>query len=580
VSVDTVGHDPYAGQNDPAPVGAAAGVTRFLYELYLRRKDLRREFPDLDGPDGARLVEWAHVHGRDEVPIAEILLPEVAPDAREAYAERRGDADAASRPVPEDPLFGANLIGFLKGEFGLGEAARQLVLALDTAGIPLLPLDQAFVPSCRHEHAYATLGMSAASFPINIVCGNIEGTWGLAREVGPEFLTDRHSIGVWWWEVDTPIPTEWHLGASLLDEVWTGSEFVTQTLRRSLTLPVRTVTVPVTVPTVAPLDRRELGLPDDFLFLFIFDHNSVLARKNPLGLIDAFSKAFPPGSGATLMIKTINAHVDETGHAQLAERATEHPDVQVLHRYLSPQVKNALMATCDCYVSLHRAEGFGLTMAEAMYLAKPVIATGYSGNLDYMDRRNSHLVDYEMVPIGSGSAPYPPNGLWAEPDVEHAAYLMREVFEHQRAARELGRRAAGAIRQTHSPEAAAKSITGALDPARAAIARAVVARPESRWPEGDSEVMDLLARGPVPPPTSAAGPLGGPLRRALLRLMRPYTAYQREVNLALARELAERDASAAQAELHHARTRAGLLAAIRRLERKLAESASSAASSA
>jgi hypothetical protein len=123
-------------------------------------------------------------------------------------------------------------------------------------------------------------------------------------------------------------------------------------------------------------------------------------------------------------------------------------------------------ASCDCYVSLHRAEGFGLTLAEAMSLGRPVIATGYSGNLDFMTDRNSYLVAHEMAPVGPGSAPYPPEAEWAEPDIEHAARLMREVFENQDAARQRGRLAAAEIAITHSLEASGRSMVRRLESLR------------------------------------------------------------------------------------------------------------------
>ncbi len=144
------------------------------------------------------------------------------------------------------------------------------------------------------------------------------------------------------------------------------------------------------------------------------------------------------------------------------------------------------VAACDCYVSLHRAEGFGLTMAEAMYLDRPVIATGYSGNLDFMTADNSYLVDHTLVDIGQGSDPYPADGQWAEPDVEHAARLMREVFEHPEQAAERGRAGGRDIRRTHSAQAAGEILrlrwTCSARSTRISLARqAASARGPARW---------------------------------------------------------------------------------------------------
>lgn len=565
MSPGTPPRDAFAGQNEPASIGSHAGVTRFLYDLYLRRDDLQEAFPDLDGPDGQRLVEWAHVYGRDEVPIPDSLLPEVPDGRRDELEAHRRVAAAASTPVSEDPRFGINLIGFLRAELGLGEAGRLLVRGLDAARVPVLPVEAAHAPPCRHDHHFETVGISAAAFPVNLVCANHAGLWSVAREVGKEFLSQRHSIGFWWWEVDAAVPAEWHVGAELLTEMWAGSRFVADVLSHRMARPVTPITLPVSAPRVASEDLRELEIPPGFRFLFLFDCNAAYPRKNPLGLIEAFSAAFEPGDGASLMIKTINAREDDPRYRELLARAAEHRDVHVVDRYLSYRAKTALIASCDCYVSLHRAEGLGLTMAEAMYLGKPVIATAYSGNLDFMNSQNSHLVDFKTVPVGSDAAPYPHDGEWAEPDVDHAATLMRAVFERPDEAIELGRRAAIDIRSSHSPDASARSLAKALEPVRASV-RTRPARPIA---DGRSRAFRLARDGPTPPVRSVVGPVSGPLRRLLLRALRLYTAFQEQVNLALAGELSEREATLERIELTQARARADFLAGFRRIEREI-----------
>ncbi len=186
-------------------------------------------------------------------------------------------------------------------------------------------------------------------------------------------------------------------------------------------------------------------MPEDkFLFLFSFDYLSVFKRKNPLAVIEAFTRAFGSGERVGLIIKCINHDRDPAAHAELRAAASAHPEIEVIDRYLDPLDNSSLAALCDCYVSLHRAEGFGFGPAEAMWLGKPVIATGYSGNLDFMTPENSLLVDYRLVPIGAGADPYPADAQWADPDIQHAASLMRGLFDDperaQRAGRCCGRR--------------------------------------------------------------------------------------------------------------------------------------------
>ena len=531
-----VGDDEFLKRlNEPAAVGGHAGVTRYLLDIYRGREDLQRAFPDLSGKDALALVRWAHIHGRREVPILDELLPPL-PASMPPLPD---PVSAGENDVFADPRWGVNVIGYLRAELGLGEAGRQLVRGLDAARIPLLPLEGTFIPHCRHGHDYATLGVTAATFDTTIICANPDGVWSLVREIGPEFLEDRYSIGFWWWEVEGPLPPEWLLAHRPLRELWVGSAHVAGLFNEKLSTPVRQVTLPVTVSSVPRLDRQELGLPPGFLFMFMFDYHSVFARKNPLGVIAAFRAAFPPGAGASLVIKTINDADDRTNHRRLHAAAAEHPDITVIDGYVSADRKNAMLAACDCYVSLHRAEGFGLTLAEAMYLGKPTIATGYSGNLDFMSEANSHLVGYEMRTIGDEGGLYPPTGVWAEPDVEHASRLMRAVVERPQDAELLGRRAAADIRRTHSPAAAAASLTEALAPARSRVEQA---SPPPALNLG--RATELMTSGPIPPPGRPAGPLRRMVRRGVLRVMRPFTAHQRMLDAELLETLARHRAAA------------------------------------
>jgi glycosyltransferase involved in cell wall biosynthesis len=218
--------------------------------------------------------------------------------------------------------------------------------------------------------------------------------------------------------------------------------------------------VQVLPPPIRPPERLEhssradLNLPDGFLFLFLFDCFSVVERKNPRALLRAFSQAFSPNEGPVLVIKAINGDAQPGALEALRQMASDREDVVVFDRYYSAEAKNALLARCDCYVSLHRAEGLGLTMAEAMALGKPVIATGYSGNLSFMSRENSWLVDYQLRPIPPGCEPYPVGARWAEPDIEQAARFMREVFDRPDLAAHRARRGQQAIVTRHTPLAA------------------------------------------------------------------------------------------------------------------------------
>jgi glycosyltransferase involved in cell wall biosynthesis len=213
---------------------------------------------------------------------------------------------------------------------------------------------------------------------------------------------------------------------------------------------VQIVPLPLEMPVAEPIPRSQLGLPEGFMFLFSFDFLSIFERKNPLGLVDAFSRAFADGEGPILVLKSINGEHDLESLERLRLATAGRSDIYLLDDYLAPEKKNGLMAGCDCYVSLHRSEGLGLTMAEAMAYGKPVIATNYSGNVDFMHEGNSLLVPFDLVPIPKGCEPYPVGAEWADPDIDAAAALMRSVLDDPAAAHELGERARGDILERFS----------------------------------------------------------------------------------------------------------------------------------
>lgn len=199
------------------------------------------------------------------------------------------------------------------------------------------------------------------------------------------------------------------------------------------------------------------------MFLFLFDMCSVMERKNPLGLIAAFRKAFPVGEPVALAIKVSHAGQDAIELGRLRD-ACEEAGVHLIENTFARAETCALIDCCDAYVSLHRCEGFGLTMAEAMLLGKPVIATNYSGNLDFMNSGNSLLVDWKPATVERDFPNYPKGGAWAEPDTGHAARLMRWVFENQDEARELGITARKEMEKLLSVDAAGKRMMEILQP--------------------------------------------------------------------------------------------------------------------
>jgi glycosyltransferase involved in cell wall biosynthesis len=552
--------------------GAPPGINRVLHRVYRDRPDLRSAFPDLAGTDRSKLLAWVQEYGAREAPQLATLMTSTngsSHGAQQPPPSTRADEAAGEEPrlLSEDPL-GVNVVGYFRSEVGTGEAARQIVAALDTKGIPVLPIHGQTVPVSRQGHTYATAAPEDAAYRVNLICMNADMLSEFAQQAGARFFAGRYSVGLWFWEISR-FPERWRGSFSLLEEVWAPTAHVAAALEPVATVPVHTIRVPIQPPQVSSRSRADLSLPEgQFMFLFSFDYLSVFRRKNPLATIEAFRRAFAPGDGAKLVLKCINQDRDAESHAALRAAAAAHPDVEVIDRYLDPADNNSLTALCDCYVSLHRAEGLGLVMAEAMLLGKPVIATGYSGNLDFMTQSNSLLVEHRLVPIGPGAEPYPADADWAEPDVEHAATLMREVFDDRDRAAVLGAKAAEDVRRTHSPAAAGEIMYRRLESIRGSgRPRPTAPAPRERPPA----LAALPLRIRQGPSVAAIGPprrLRVLIKKLLLRLMRPFTQYQQSVNNQLLASIEELNSAIDDLRAEAAAERAQLLAALREQDRE------------
>jgi glycosyltransferase involved in cell wall biosynthesis len=275
---------------------------------------------------------------------------------------------------------------------------------------------------------------------------------------------DIYRIAMWYWEI-IPAPVNWRRFAELVQEVWAPSRFIGDTARAILDVPIYDMAPGHRLGEIASISRADFTLPcDRFVFLFMFDMYSTLERKNPLGVIAAFKEAFRRDDKAALVIKVSRSRSNPDGMARL-RRAADEVGAIIIDQLLPRAEVNGLLNACDCYVSLHRSEGLGLPLAEAMLLGKPVIATAYSGNLDFMDASNSLLVGHKLVEIEEDvylSSVYRKGYYWAEPSIAEAARAMRWVFENRDAACELGERARITAGDYFSPEAAGRRMAQRL----------------------------------------------------------------------------------------------------------------------
>jgi glycosyltransferase involved in cell wall biosynthesis len=450
-------HEFLAWLEEPAARGGAHGINRYVFHRVAReRPDVVRAYPDLDGPDGAEYVAWCWAFGREELAIPDRFMPPrhgQAPVTESSSVPAAEDALSVSDPAPAstartapDNGLAVRLTGYLGHTLGLGAAARGYAQALGAVGVPVrtvtVPLHHLALPvelgGEYGRHGFEDLVHDGAH-GFEIVAVNADELPDFITRLGEGYF-EGPRIGIWGWETNS-IPSRWQRAFALIDEIWVYSRFMAENIGAVAPVPVVVLPPPVERPSER-LEPLRPGVPAGFLFLFVFDYLSTVQRKNPVGLIEAFKTAFAPGEGPQLLIKTINAPLRPLAEEEVLWAAHGREDIHVVDRSLSGEELNRLMAACDCYVSLHRAEGFGLTMAEAMAIGKPVIGTGYSGNVDFMNRENSYLVDYTMGHVGAECEIYPPEGEWAEPSVEHAAQLMRRVYDEPEEASRLGARAA------------------------------------------------------------------------------------------------------------------------------------------
>ncbi len=546
--------------NEPVAVGLRPRVSRYLHAIYMERPDLQAAFPGLNGGDCHRYVEWLHRDGVLQEKIPAALMPHPVP--------QQGQRQSMFEP-PAALQDGVNIAGYFRAELGIGEAARMLTSAVEFAGIPRSTIAYDVTDS-RLTHAFQQRGDGRAPFDVNILCVNADCTTQFARDCGPEFFQGRHTIGYWFWELEQFPPTMHH-AFDVVDEVWAATRFVASSINRIGRRPVHTIPLPVAAPHHSPqVTRDSLRLPSGFLFLFVFDFYSILERKNPLGLISAFTRAFRPGEGPTLVLKSINGSQRLNDLERVRAAAADHPDILVVDESYSAGQKTALLRMCDCYVSLHRSEGLGLTMAEAMALRKPVIATAYSGNLDFMTPDNSYLVDYSMSRVPAGCDPYPEHCPWAEPNLESAAVLMRRVFEARDEASVKATRARRDILTKHNVEMSAAAIRRRLDALRGArrfVVASSVSESTESVPGGTPDhvidsALDKAAGLLTPTPSAPEGAFLRGLRlvaqKLLFRLLRPYWWQQRAVLALLLDRVREATATAVRTTAVERRQRQAL----------------------
>jgi len=408
-----------------------ARINPWEYSLYLSRPDIAFTFPAIHAADAHRYRDWLDVD-----PHTVALRQQVGGTSPSVPSRT---APAASRDTS-----GWNVVGYHAAEHGVGEAARRIAATVRAIGLPSHVVG-VHAAGARHQHHLHQPAADTLAHRDTVYCVNADETARVVSvlEHRDHRKGDGRRIGLWFWEVSVLSP-EHARAAALLDEVWVTSEFVRDAVQAAVDVPVRVVPLPIVPPSTPTTFRREhLGLPEGTVFTFSFDFNSIVERKNPLAAIAAYIAAFGPDDGAHLVVKSINGHRSPLAYERIRWAARDRSDIHLVDGHWHEFEMQALMELSDCFVSLHRSEGFGLHLATAMAAAKPVIATGYSGNMSFMNDDTAFLVPSRLVEVGAGNGPYPAHAVWADPDVDAAARMMRSVADQPELAAakgEAGRR--------------------------------------------------------------------------------------------------------------------------------------------
>jgi glycosyltransferase involved in cell wall biosynthesis len=380
--------------------------------------------------------------------------------ARDALAIKRTSLIDTSLPA------GINLVGYLLSGMGLGEGGRLLLNAIKTAEIPVHP----FYFSTRNISAITNKKLERTDagsdiYRTTLVHVNPDQYKLFETDLPRCLWKDRYVIGYLLWEL-SKVPETWTEGIGFIDEIWTPSKFISDAFASRNSKPV--VTIPYGIPLRAEVKKERVLFKlnnDVFYFLIMYDVLSVIERKNPVGAIEAFIKAFTPADDHVgIVVKINNSRQAPREAATLRAMLSMYKNVRFIEESLSRDEVDSLLVSCDAIVSLHRAEGFGLVLAEAMSFGKPVVATNWSANTEFMDESNSCPVSYKLVALGKNYGHYraEQGNYWAEPDLDHAAALMRRLVDDSEYRRVVGEKAREKIATDLSPDASGRRIVSRL----------------------------------------------------------------------------------------------------------------------
>lgn len=365
-----------------------------------------------------------------------------------------GLAQAAPRRKRVGKVIGVNLFGHALGRSGVSEDVRMAAMSLERVGVPHIIRNVPAPAVGEGEPADGLLLADDLPYDVNLFCMTGLSTISLALSAGTDFGDGRHNIGLWPWELP-----EWPsaLGQAwdFVDEVWAASRYTYEAYARAAQVPVFHKPMAVVAEATEGATRADFGLPEEtFLFGFSFDGLSSFARKNPQAVVAAFHQAFPSDrADVGLVLKCMRTTANVPAWKALKNSIKNDPRIRVIDESFSRVRLLDLYRTLDAFVSLHRSEGFGRNIAEAMLLGKPVIVSAHSGNMDFTDHRTAALVSTRLEAVRSGEYPFGEGQMWGDPDVDAAAKAMQRIVSDHLLRQALASAGKERIARQYSPEA-------------------------------------------------------------------------------------------------------------------------------
>lgn len=360
---------------------------------------------------------------------------------------------------------GINILGYINKQFGLGEGVRSNIRSIMAADIPfsLNDFKGEISKDIPDEYQDGIVISDNNPYKVNLIQINVDNFDKVLSTHDPSYFSNKYNIGYWAWELDN-FPTDFQNYIDMLDEIWVPSNFCVNAISKVSTKPVLRFMHSIAIPEIN-YTREDFSLPKNkLIYLTIFDYHSTVARKNPYATINAFKQAFGDNSEqAILVIKTSLGEDFPEIKKELRDFVKSDTSILIIEEVLPREKLYGLMQVADVYISLHRSEGFGLTMAEAMALKKPVIATDFSANTEFMSSEDSFLIPYTLIPTANNYL-YPGLGnTWADADVETASSIMKQLAENPELRNKIGKNAQRTIEQQLSPEVIGKRIKERLN---------------------------------------------------------------------------------------------------------------------